>query len=251
MNRSFHVENHDGTRRFLEWRPRGNVEIERAGRYSGNYQTIATLQNARQYVDEPTSRSSPRAQYYYRIRPAQEAETGSEEGGAPVLGPKAAEPRADKRTLYIRRQARRHLRRVGQKSYLFEEERKATERCPDCWDPVRQVQTRSNCENCDGSGYVEGWPDPVEVNISYGPGEPLPEQTRGGKLDTNQLQCWAASIPRFSLGDLVVREKDREVFEVVQHQHTLRSGHRLRQNVILKLVERGSSARSVGAEVPA
>lgn len=261
------VENHDGKRVHLSWADRGDVIIERSRQRSGNFTEIATVIQGTQYIDTLPAKRNSRDEYYYRIR--RDDITLSTEDGEPivdddgdyiqtsdsidrdreVLGPKKAEPPVDARVAYVRREAERHLRRVGEESFLFEES--TGERCPECWDEVRRVRERSECDNCDGSGYINGWSDPISFRMSYGAGEPEPKQTQGGELSTLQLQCWTAAIPEIDVGDHIVRGHDREVFRVVKRQPTKKGSHDLRQNVIVKLVEHGSEARSVAEELSA
>lgn len=166
---------------------------------------------------------------------------------AEVLGPVAPEVEVGSRVAHIRRQTERHLRRVGEKAYLFEEA--DGKRCPDCWDEVRRVRKRSKCDTCGGSGYVQGWSPPIEIRLCIGAGEPSPKETQGGEVSTLQLKAWTGARPEVSIGDHVVRARDREVFRVVKRRPTKKEAHDLRQNLIFKMVERGSKARQVTSKL--
>lgn len=237
------VRHHDGERAHISWAERSDVEVQRSGQKSGSYSTVATLSQAKQYIDPFPPSHNSRDELYYQVHLL-----GSGGSVQKTLGPENPSPPDDVRVLYVRRQASRHLRRVGgEKSYLFEEA--DSQRCPDCWDEVRKVQERSDCGTCGGNGYIGGWSEPIEFYMSYGTQEAEPKKTQGGKMSTLQLQCWTEAIPEVDIGDHIVRDRDREVFRVVKRQPTKKGPHDIRQNVIIKMIERGSKARSVAEEL--
>jgi hypothetical protein len=236
------VRYYDGKRVHLAWGTQSDVSVERSRQRSGEYSPVNTLSQSTQYIDTLPSTRNSRDKFFYRVQLLDENDNVTK-----TLGPEAPTSPQDTRALYVRQQADRHLRRIGEKSHLFEEA--DGERCPDCWDDVRQVRERSNCDTCDGNGYVSGWSAPLELHISYGTGEAEPKQTQGGKVSTLQLQCWTGAVPEIDVGDHIVRDRDREVFRVVKRQPTKKGPHDIRQNVILKMVERGSKARSVADEL--
>lgn len=229
------AENYDGQRVIVSWDGPESITIERSRQQSGGYEKVVQLTSASQYVDQLPRRNS-RDEFYYRI----ETEAGK------TAGPVVVQPEIGSKTAHVRRQTQRHLRRVGEKAHLIEEQ--TEERCPDCWDEVRRVRKRSKCDTCGGNGYIDGWSDPIEFRACFGAGEPEPKDTQGGDISTLQLKTWTGPVPRVDVGDHVVRDRDREVFRVVKRRPTKKEAHDLRQNLILKLVERGSKARSV-AEV--
>lgn len=219
----------------VRWGAAADVSLERSPRQSGGFEEVAQLQNVSRYVDTPPQ-SGSRDEVYYQI---------VHDGTA--YGPVAPGPKIGHKTIHIRRQTRRHLRRVGEKMYLFEE--KEGERCPDCWDEVRRVRKRSKCDTCGGNGYVGGWSAPIMFRACIGAGEPEPKETQGGEIETLQLKAWTGAYPEVDIGDHLVRGRDREVFRVVKRRPTKRKGHDLRQNLILKFIEQGSNARSVAKEL--
>lgn len=268
MSNEFRLQarNHDGKRIHLSWGKTADVLIERSKQRAGPFTEIAELGLSSQYIDTPPLPRNSRDEIYYQIRPGDF--TLRDENGDPILddegepmttapdaeyldsiGPVKAEKEVGSRTAYVRLQAERHLRRVGEKAHLFEEQ--TGTRCPDCWDDIRKVRERSDCSTCGGSGYLSGWSTPIEIRMSFGTGEPEPKQTQGGELETMQLQCWAGAIPEIDIGDHVVRDRDREVFRVVKRQPTRKEGHNIRQNVICKMVEHGAEERSVADELSA
>lgn len=239
------VEIKSSTEYHLIWERNRDAKIYRSTEQSSGYTQVAQPSNASQYIDEPTKRPRSRVDYYYKV------ELFDNDGNQThTLGPKkAATHPLDKGAFYVRRQAERHLRRVGQKSYLFEEADSGT-RCPDCWDEERKVRTRKDCDTCEGTGFIDGWSDPIELYLSYSLEQIEPKQTQGGKLNTQQLNAHTAASPRISMGDHIVREHDRQVFEVLKQQPSRKSEHILRQNVIIKMVEKGSAARQLADKIP-
>lgn len=247
MGTPFHltVEHKSDTEYHLIWERTRNAKVFRSTEKSDNYEEVADLTNVSQYTDEPTTRPKTRTTYFYKV--------DLYDGNGNVedkLGPEAAKPaEIDEGAIYVRNQAARHFRRIGQKSYLFERNDSGS-RCKKCWDEDRKVQTRKNCDNCGGSGYVEGWSSPIPLYLSYSLEQPKPQKTQGGKLESQQVQAQTSATPRLTMGDYVVRERDYEVYEVIQQQPTRKGPHILRQNVILKMVEKGSAPRKLANEIP-
>lgn len=239
------VETRSSTEYHLLWERNRDAKIYRSTEQSSGYSQIAQPSNASQYIDEPTTRPRSRTDYYYKVHLFD-----SEGNKTNELGPEKAAPHpSDKGALYIRRQARRHLKRIGQKSYLFESA-DSGKRCPECWDEERQMRTRKDCDNCEGTGYVNGWSDPIKLYMSYSLEQIEPKQTQGGKLNTQQVNAHTAASPRISMGDHIVRKRDRQVYEVLKQQPSKKSEHILRQNVIIKMVEKGSAARQLADKIP-
>jgi hypothetical protein len=225
----------DRRRIVLQWGAATDAVVKRSARQSGGFEEIADLQTVSRYVDTPP-KNGRRDETYYQV-----------EAGGQTLGPVAPGPPVGHKTAHIRRQTERHLRRVGEKMHLFEE--KEGERCPDCWDEVRRVRKRSDCDTCGGNGYIGGWSAPIGFRACIGAGEPEPKETQGGEIETLQLKAWTGAYPEVDIGDHLVRDRDREVFRVVKRRPTKRKGHDLRQNLILKFVEQGASARAVADKV--
>jgi len=199
------VRYYDGKRVHLAWGTQSDVSVERSRQRSGEYSPVNTLSQSTQYIDTLPSTRNSRDKFFYRVQLLDENDNVTK-----TLGPEAPTPPQDTRALYVRQQADRHLRRIGE---------------------------------------VSGWSAPLELHISYGTGEAEPKQTQGGKVSTLQLQCWTGAVPEIDVGDHIVRDRDREVFRVVKRQPTKKGPHDIRQNVILKMVERGSKARSVADEL--
>lgn len=240
-----HVQIRSSTEYHLSWERNRDAKIYRSTERSSGYEQIAQPSNASQYIDEPTTRPRSRTNYHYKVDLFD-----SDGNKAHELGPEKAEPKPlDNGAFYIRRQARRHLKRVGQRSYLFEAA-DSGERCPECWDKERQMRTRKDCDNCEGNGYINGWSDPIELYLSYSLEQIEPKQTQGGKLNTQQVNAHTSASPRISIGDHIVRSRDRQVYEVLKRQPSKKSEHILRQNVIIKMVEKGSAARQLADKIP-
>lgn len=217
----------------LAWDEVGAGEIFRSDMEEDDFVAVATVASGiQQFEDTPPVRESGRRTWFYKIVI-----------GGETIGPAHAEAEADYIALEVARLARRQIDRIGQDSYLFSMPTFG-ERCTECWDAVRQVRKRSACSTCDGTGFLRGASAPLSFYMSYGNVPAYPERTQLGKVDFLQEQAWTANYPLLKIGDHIVRARDLEVFEVMRLQPTWRSGTLLRQNAILKQIERGSETRA-------
>ena len=116
--------------------------------------------------------------------------------------------------------ARRHAIQLkeghsGNLMYLFIR-RRLKERCPDCWDTLRGMRSKTNCPTCLNTGYLRGYYDPIGVYVSLSPENTTVRQPFDGTEISGQMQGWTAGYPRISLGDILVDAKTREVWAISQ-----------------------------------
>ena len=106
---------------------------------------------------------------------------------------------------------------VGVPSYVFIR-RTWGQRCSNCWDPIKQRKTQSNCSICYNTGFVGGFFDPVSVNINY---NPSPEMVRHANFEQqiDNTTAWMSNYPPISPKDIIV-ENGRKRWRVVQVNHT-------------------------------
>jgi hypothetical protein len=182
------------------------------------------------FEDEPPQQPGPLLRWYYRV-----LIDSQEIGTAPVTD--SSEPS----TLYMALMARRQIERIGEDAFLVVGRSQGT-RCSECWDSVTGRRMRSDCSTCDGSGYLAGNSQAIPIKMSFSKEEPLPQRTQTAKIMTLQMSAWTSNFPLIKAGDLIVRTYDRRVFEVLQWQPTRRRSFVIRQNITLRMAERGSVA---------
>ena len=215
----------------------GPFVLERAEALNGPWEALYTG-TATQYLATLPAPPSIYQRWYYRLTDA----------AATVYGPTSVQIGADRVARYVIWHANRQLQRTGMESYLFTE-RQEGEPCPTCWDPISERRTRGNCPDCDGSGKLFGWPEPIPFWMSYGIEEPQPIPT-GGETKSVQLlqvEAWTSSFPLIKTGDYVVRAADRRVYDVLRWQPTKKGAFLIRQTVTLRLAERDATARELAS----
>ena len=116
--------------------------------------------------------------------------------------------------------ARRHAIQLkeghaGNLMYLFIR-RRLKERCPDCWDTLRGMRSKTNCPTCLNTGYLRGYYDPIGVYVSLSPESTTVRQPMDGTEITGQMQGWTTGYPRINMGDLLVDAKTREIWAITQ-----------------------------------
>ena len=226
-------------RHLVFWTVEGLVTLYRSELPDGEWGSPIYMGSQNQYLDLPPEPRSIYQRWYYRLVDSQGVE----------YGPETIREEPDNQANFVACTARRHIKRIGQESYLFVKRHKGT-RCTECWDDVRQKRTRSNCSACGGTTYIEGWTSPIHLWASYGVDEPMPQRTQSGKLVQLQSQGWTADAPLLKIGDHIVRAWDRRVYEVLRWAPTRKGPHLLRQNIILKLVERGATQEHLANLIP-
>lgn len=174
----------------------------------------------------PDIRSIRHRTWYYRI---------VHEGG--ILGPVHVDGSPDIVAFEVARLAARHLQRdVKTEAYLIHKPTYG-ERCATCWDDTRGQRKRTQCSDCDGSGYERGWGAATPLFVSISPQKEQPEQLNTMRFNQLQVPMWTGSLPLVSVGDFLLRKYDLSLFEIVRWQPTVRRNFFIRQTLMGRLVE--------------
>ena len=104
--------------------------------------------------------------------------------------------------------------KMGNKSYVFHRMHNST-RCPDCWDDILQKRSRVNCATCNSTGYIQGYYNPIEVYISFGPEQvSVSQQLDGPATAPNRVQCWTSNYPIINVGDIIIESGSNRIWDV-------------------------------------
>lgn len=103
----------------------------------------------------------------------------------------------------------------GNLMYLFIR-RRTKDRCPECWDSIRNQRTKGNCPRCLNTGYDQGYYDPLPIYVSVSPESTTTVQAVDGTVITGTIQGWTAGYPRINMGDILVDSRTREIWHVSQ-----------------------------------
>jgi len=106
---------------------------------------------------------------------------------------------------------------VGNKGYAFVR-RTWGQKCEACWDAIKQRKLQSNCAVCYNTGWVNGFFDPISLNINF---NPPPELVRHAQFEMQpeQTVAWCSNFPPLSPKDIVV-ESGRNRWRIVQISKT-------------------------------
>jgi hypothetical protein len=59
-----------------------------------------------------------------------------------------------------------YTRYYGESCRIFK--RKSTgARCPECWSYQRRQRTKSHCDTCNGTGFIDGYYEPITTQVSF------------------------------------------------------------------------------------
>lgn len=156
--------------------------------------------------------------------------------------------------LYGAEIARRHaimLREghAGNLLYLFIR-RRLKERCPKCWDTLRGTRSMSNCPLCLGTGYLNGYYDPIGIYVSLSQEQTSVQQTLDDTMVPGNIQGWTTGFPRISLGDVLVDANTREIWHVAQVGLTTHKRVPTKQDLVLQSQEDDTSIYKLLDRIP-
>lgn len=92
-------------------------------------------------------------------------------------------------------------------------------RCPVCWSAERQQRIRSHCDTCHGTGFVAGYYQPIDIQISF---DSDPKKTDLQKEWENVYDTKRARLSNYPLvrpKDLIVNKDDYKRY-VITHVET-------------------------------
>ena len=138
---------------------------------------------------------------------------------------------------------------------------RAGERCPICWDKFLGKRTKSDCSTCNGTGYIQGYFDPVRIYVNVGAESVsmgVDEDGPGNK--EGRVQAWTGNVPLLDTGDVLIEAGSHLIWEVSQVNITTHRRIITKQELVLtrvtgddpvwKLVNRLKSGEYGWKEVP-
>ena len=92
-------------------------------------------------------------------------------------------------------------------------------RCPVCWSASRQQCTISHCENCKGTGFVTGYYQPIEMQVSFDSDPRKDDLQRDWQNTFDSKRARLSNYPLLRPKDLVINKDDYKRY-VVTHVET-------------------------------
>ena len=89
-------------------------------------------------------------------------------------------------------------------------------RCDFCRNEQTHERTQDNCFVCKGTGYIEGWSNPIlfkgrwrdQVNKSV-------QSNMYGESDSERRRLWLSAFPVLEIGDILIEKSTNNYFEVI------------------------------------
>ena len=158
-------------------------------------------------------------------------------------------------SLYAAEMIRRHMIRLkegheGVLMYLFGKKNRA-ERCPDCWDEMRQQRSRHDCPTCKGTGFVGGYYDPVPIYVNVSPEQVSVDVPLSGSTLSAQMSGWAPGLPLMNVGDILVDPETRYVWDVKQLQVNTHKRVITKQDIVITRENDDTTKLTLANQVPA
>jgi len=243
---NFRISEHFTTHTLITWEIKPTFEdvsnylfeLLRADSANGEYTLLASLSDQYIYLDEfPIG--SRLATYYYKIQ-VRNIITGD----TVMYGPIWFRQGLDDENIAI---AREIIRRndlvlknyIGQPAFVFQK-RTFGEKCTACYDPIKEVVLKSQCDICFRTGYKGGYFNPIPIWYSAQSDTEQVMLNEMGKHENADKLIWTGVFPIIHPGDIIVPAQGRDRYRVVSVQgRTALRGKNVRQMLALKALPYG------------
>lgn len=170
---------------------------------------VSDLINIFEFIDQAPQMKSNWRKIYYRLT-IRNARTG-EVLECPVKG---LEADPDLFLLEIRRRNDLYLERfVGVPAAVLIKKTWG-QRCPVCWDKIKQRVNSSSCQTCFTVGFVGGYFPQVNTFVNFSPSPEMVAILDLGEGQPNGTNVWMSNYPRLSKGDMIVEFPERRMWAV-------------------------------------
>lgn len=111
-------------------------------------------------------------------------------------------------------------------------------RC-DCWDPILKRVTTSNCLDCKGVGFIEGYYEPMPAWMDFSPPNDSTSIAEFGAKQDKQKDILFIDHPTINAGDIILQLKPYMFWRVDKCQNTMKN-----QTTILQIIRISAINRS-------
>jgi hypothetical protein len=134
----------------------------------------------------------------------------------------------------IRRKTLALNKKVGRTFYLLKRHTMGS-RCTECWDPISFRVTESNCTMCHGTGWIDGYFDPISFDAMTNDSPTFQEITMFGNFMPSDTLLFMLNFPLIKANDVIVDDNNDRW--VVQNVRSVRKLNKiLEQKVHLALI---------------
>lgn len=251
------------TKVFIQWDIQSDesgsflVDVFRAGGPEGVWEAVAVgLRDAYNFVDEqfdlpPPPPSNPNGRepvtlfslsrdIFYKVT----VTPPSGVIGAFSSQPVPVEPGLDKRTRLLKRKLLRDLfvgfRRLNGVPLSLLKRRRWGPRCPDCWDPTLRESTREHCPICFGTGFEEGYWEPIRARGRREASTVQTQLSAHGETDVKYADFLLLDFPRLEYKDVIIDLRSGDRYEVQRMTPTELKGVTVHQKLTASLLGRNA-----------
>lgn len=119
-------------------------------------------------------------------------------------------------------------------------------RCSECYNFVTEEVTYSDCKECFGTGFLDGYYTPIKVRLQFDPA--IRQQVTTDRLATKEdisTSAWTINVPVLKKADIVVEDRTNKRWHVHEVQLTELQHTPVRQIMRLREIEHGNPAYDV------
>lgn len=208
----------------LQWKLEGadaghEVVVERASGPEGPWEEVGTAATTDSFFNDTDSRfRSYFDVYFYRLKVRDPVDSSIKQTSVSVSTSGYANRHIQKiireyeKVLYkVNTNDNRMIRRMA----CFKRTIDGTT-CPDCVNPDTGQRMLDRCPTCGGTGYTEGWANPVKFNMRFqnGKQKATPIVPRLAESEELQRMAWTGPFPMLEPGDLLVEKSTNDHWRV-------------------------------------
>lgn len=122
-------------------------------------------------------------------------------------------------------------------------------RCPTCWDPVKMKMKISNCPACYGSGFENGYFNPIKMKVAMNQGHYNVQLADVTAVEVVRIGGWTLPYPTISTNDVMTDPVTKQRFRVINQSYTIKRWTVLRQLFSLTMLTKGSIEYNLPTEI--
>lgn len=205
-----------------------DVHIERAYSVSGPFDLVGIVPASAvpEFTDPDIHLLSKHTTPFYRLR-----------AGDTVTAPTGLGPPQDIYGLEATNRFELILREFAGRRVLVLTKRTGGQRCPECWDALKNKVSRSNCKTCFATGFAGGFYSPRETWAMKPPSAVIAQLTQLIKLEPDDLAFWMSNTPTLSPGDCIVSAEGTR-YRVLQNRPLEKAWSATRQTISARTLSR-------------
>lgn len=104
------------------------------------------------------------------------------------------------------------------------------ERCPECWNAIAFRRTKTHCNSCLSTGFIDGYYAPIPIQVAFDANPKITEVGQTGEINITHVKARMSSYPLVSNRDMVVGVDDNDRYQIVKVDKTKLPNMSLDQN---------------------